>query len=70
MGRLQQREQRKIFDTNINVNLALLQIGSMPMEQGLPRQVTILFSRPIIDLLPKVNRSPMLYIIMNITISH
>ena len=47
---------QKCLDNKSNVNLALLQIGSMPIGAGLPSPATLLFNRPISALLPQINR--------------
>ena len=52
---------KKYLYTNKDVNLALLQIRYMPVVNGLPCSTTILFNKLITVLLPKTNRTPLLY---------
>ena len=47
---------KKGFDNNNDVNLALLQIRSMPKGPGLPSPVMLLLNRPIRGLLHQMNR--------------
>ena len=49
------------MEENDNINLALLQIGSMPVRPGLPSSATLLFNRPIRSLMPKVSRTSTKY---------
>ena len=51
---------KKCLDTNQNISLALLQIQSMPVGAGFPSPATILFNRPIKDLVPQMNREPIM----------
>ena len=49
----------KIYiDNNQDINLALSQICSTPVEAGLLSLAVMLFNGPIRDLLPKMNRVP------------
>ena len=48
--------RQKCFDDNGDINLAMLQMRSTPVGAGLPSPATLLFNRPIRDLLPKMNR--------------
>ena len=48
----------KNFDSNNDVYLALLQICSTPIGPGLPSPVSLMFSRPIRGLMPKLSRPP------------
>ena len=50
---------KKCFDTNVDVNLVLLQVRSTPVCPCLPIPATIIFNRPIRDLLYWINLSPM-----------
>ena len=52
---------KKCFYTNQDVNLALLQMRSTPVRNGLPSPATVLFNRPIRELSPMINRMLMLY---------
>ena len=52
---------KKLFDTNADVYLALLQIRSMPEGLGLPIKITILFSRPVRALISRVHIAPLNY---------
>ena len=52
---------KECFETNKDINIALLQIGPTPILPELLSPATILFSRPVGHLLPKMNRVPMLY---------
>ena len=58
MHKLHEMHNQKCLYTNNDMNLALLQIISMPIDTGLPSPATLLFNRPIIGLLPKMNREP------------
>ena len=46
---------------NVNVNLVLLQIGSIPLGSELPIAAAIIFNRLIRDQLPSVKRFPIMY---------
>ena len=46
---------------NKDVNLTLLQKRSTPIENGLPSPATVLFNRLISGLLPKINKTPVIY---------
>ena len=49
---------KKCTDTNQETNLALLQIQSTPVGEGLPSPATMLLNRPTQELLPQKNRAP------------
>ena len=51
---------KKCFDTNKDINLTLSQIRSTLIGNVLPGPATILFNRPILGLLPKIKRIPIL----------
>ena len=55
------RTMKKCFETNANICLDLLQVTSMQIVSGPPRPMTILFNIPMQSLIPRVNRSPILY---------
>ena len=46
MHKVCQMDSEEMFDTNANINLALLQIRSIQVEQGLSSPTTLLFYRP------------------------
>ena len=48
----------KCIDTNSDPHIALLQIRSTPVEQGLPSTVTLLFKHPIGSIMLILNRPP------------
>ena len=50
---------KKCLNINNDVNLDLLQTTSMPMGARLPSTTTMLFSRPLRGLLPKMSWEPM-----------
>ena len=45
---------KKCIQNNYDVNFALLQIRSTPVNTGIPSQATLLFNRPIRVLLPQL----------------
>ena len=47
---------KKCFDNNTDVNLALIQIRSMPVGPGLLSPATLLFNRPMRGLVPSTSR--------------
>ena len=49
---------QKCIDTNTNTHIALLQIRSTPLGQGLPSPATLLFNHPIKGIMPILNRPP------------
>ena len=49
---------KKCMDTNANPHIALLQIRSTPLGQGLPSPVTLLFNHPTRGIMLKLNRPP------------
>ena len=49
---------KKCFDTNVHINIALLQIRSPLVGLLLPSPPTLLFSRPIRGPVPKIDRTP------------
>ena len=58
MHKIHKMHNQKCLDTNNNVNLALLQVRSMPIDAGLPSLAMQLFNRPISGLSPQMNREP------------
>ena len=50
---------KKWFDTNADVNLALLQVRSTSLGPELSSPLNLLFSFPIKDMMPLMNRSPL-----------
>ena len=52
---------KKCFDTNNNVNLALLQMRSTPIGNGWLSPAIVLFIGLISGLLTKIHKTPMLY---------
>ena len=52
---------KNCFETDVDINMALLQIRSTPIGHGLLSLVTLLFKRPSRALLPKFRRPPMLF---------
>ena len=55
------RNMKKCFETNTDVNLALLQIRSTLIGPWLPSPITIIFSRLTQGTLLKINTSPISY---------
>ena len=47
---------KKCFDTNADINLAVLQVESKPKGPGLPSPVPLLFNRPIRDKMSTLSR--------------
>ena len=52
---------KKCFDTNADLNIALLEITSVPVGSWLPNPATLLFKRPIKGLILRVYRTPIDY---------
>ena len=49
---------KKCFDNNDDINLALLQMRSTPIGAELPSPATLLLSKPIRALVPHINTEP------------
>ena len=50
---------KKCFDTNVDENLAILQIWSIPIGPGLLSHAILLFNRPIWGVMPTISRVSM-----------
>ena len=61
------RTMTKCYETNIDSYMLLLHIRSTLISPGLPSSATLLFNRPTRSMPSKLNRSPILLIIMRIT---
>ena len=58
MYKIQKLQNQRCLGANNDVNLALLEIRSTPMVEGLPSPSTLVFNRPIRGPLPQMHREP------------
>ena len=49
---------KRCFDSRSDSNIALLQIQTTLLGQGVPSHTTRLFNHPITDIMPVINRPP------------
>ena len=49
---------KKCSDSGGDIHMALLQIHTTPLGQGLPSLVMLLFSHPVCSVMPVINRKP------------
>ena len=49
---------KKCSDSSGDIHMALLQIRTTPLGQGLPSPVTLLFNCPVLGIIPLMDRKP------------
>ena len=61
MPKIHQVTMKKCFDINKDAYLVLLQKCSIPFGPRLPSPAVLWFNRPIVGLIPILNRPPLLF---------